>query len=319
MRKDKQLSSDDQKNHKPGENEGKSLIEEFLSLIWKGKLTLLGFTVAGLAIASLYLHFSTYRYTASLSVIEASADSPLPSGMRGIASLAGISLKSDSSKLSQYLAALRSRDVAEVLARDDQLMRRIFADQWNPAKGEWQEPPSTIRELANIAKSVLGAPVTAWSPPGAVSMQRYIDRNVGNFTDIKTNITSVSFADKDPQFAVSFLASLHRAADDHVRQRTIAKSQQYVEYITRRLPTLTLVEHRIALAQVLSEQEAQMMMASATGSYAVEPLGQIVSSPKPVNPKPMPVLAAGAAFGLVGGLLIFFLRYRRRLRVTAGF
>lgn len=275
-------------------------------------LILLAGMISGLVAGSIYLHFATYRYAASLSMVEAKNETPLPSGMMRIASLAGIGLKEDSSKLDQYLASIRSQDVAKRLATDQKLMHRVFDDQWDDAKRVWQDPAKNLRAFIDFAKAILGVPITPWAPPGPAEMQRFIDKSVDSFTDIKTNITTVTVVNPDPAFASALLARLHAEADNQVRHRTIAKSGQYVEYIARRLPTVTLSEHRVALAQVLSEQEAQMMMASAVGSYAVDPLGAIAVSPRPVSPKPVAVLLATMTLGLFAGMGVAFLRDRRR-------
>ncbi len=285
---------------------------QFVGNVWDFRWTVFLSALLGLALASAYIRMATYRYAASLSVVESNSDSPLPSNMLNLASLAGVNLKTKSSKLDEYLFAMRSRDVAEQIARDQDLMRAIFVDQWNPSNRRWREPSGPARTFIKTLKKMLGVPDSAWAPPGPVEVQGFIERNVGSFADIRTEVTTVSVLDEDPKLAVRFLTNLHKAADDQVRMRTIAKAQQYVDYITRRLPMVTLAEHKIALAQVLSQQEAQMMMASANGSYAVEPLGQIVASPKPVTPKPGAALAAGTAFGLLVGVLIAVLRRNRQ-------
>ena len=271
-------------------------------------------------VAVAYLHAAKYKYTAELKVTPVYQAQQLPSGLSGLASLTGLNLPGDKTitPIALYTEALKSRDVAEEVARSKPLMRHIFADDWDSAAGRWHRPEGVgITLIANI-KAVLGLPSENWAPPDGADLQRYVGKNVTVFESPRTNITSITVNDVDPTTARQILLALHRAADQHLRSRALVRSTQYIAYLERKLATVTNVEYRQALVEALSQQERLRMMASSSTPYSAEPLGEITSSRRPTTPDPVVILGAALIFGTTAGTLITFVaaansdRKRRR-------
>jgi len=267
---------------------------------WPFVLLGLGAVLLG-AIA--YLHLATYRYTAELRVTAVYSAQQLPSGLSGIASLAGISLPGDKAvtPIALYSEAMRSRDVAAAVVADPVLMRHIFADEWNAAAGQWRDPGGFTRGLIEGVKRILGVPVQPWSPPDAADVQRHLAKHLTIIEAPRTNVTTVAVNDPDPEMAKRLLSTLNDAADRHLRARALARSSEYITYLERKLQEVQVSEYRDSLVQALSAQERTRMMASSDAPYAAEPLGAIVASVKPTTPKPAVVLAAALVFGLLLG------------------
>ena len=95
---------------------------------------------------------------------------------------------------------------------------------------------------------------------------------------------------------------MHRAGDEELRQRSLARSTADIEYIARQLPLISVVEQRVALSRALSDQEKQRMIASAGVPYAADIFEPITSSPRPTWPKLVPVLALAIIAGLFIGV-----------------
>lgn len=261
---------------------------------------------AALLSAILYLHLATYRYTAELRVTAVYSAHQLPSGLSGIASLAGINLPGDKAvtPIALYSEAMRSRDVAAAVVADPLLMRHIFADEWDAAAGRWRDPGGLARGLLDGTKRLLGVPVQPWSPPDAADVQRHLAKNLAIIEAPRTNVTTVAVNDPDPDMAKRLLATLNDAADRHLRERALARSGEYIAYLERKLLEVQVAEYRESLVQALSAQERTRMMASSDAPYSAEPLGAITASVRPTTPKPAVVLAAALVFGLLLGLAL---------------
>lgn len=268
---------------------------------------------ATLLAAIVYLHVATYRYTAELRVTAVFSAQQMPSGLSGIASLAGISLPGDKAvtPIALYSEAMRSRDVAAAVVADPVLMRHIFAEEWDEASGRWRDPGGLASGLLDGAKRLLGVPVQPWSPPDAADVQRHLAKNLAIIEAPKTNITTVAVNDPDPEMAKRLLARLNEAADRHLRERALTRATEYIAYLERKLQEVQVADYRETLVQALSAQERTRMMASSDAPYSAEPLGAIVASVRPTTPKPAVILAAALVFGLLLGFVLAVLADRR--------
>lgn len=264
--------------------------------------------VSVFAVAIGYLHGAEYKYTAELKVTPVYQAQQASSGLSGLASLTGISLPGDKTitPIALYTEALKSRDVAEDVARNKPLMQHIFANEWDAADGHWHPPEGVGITLIAYIRAVLGIRDERWTPPDGGDLQRYVGKNVTVFESPRTNITSVTVNDVDPGTARQILLALHLAADQHLRSRSLARSTQYIAYLERKLTTVTNNEYRQALVDVLSQQERLRMMASSSTPYSAEPLGEITSSRRPTTPDPVVILGAALIFGATAGTLLAF-------------
>ena len=59
-------------------------------------------------------------------------------------------------------------------------------------------------------------------------------------------------------------------ADEHLREGTVNRTARQIEYIEEKLRTTALVEHRLAMVQLLSDQEKTMMMIQLDLPFAAE-------------------------------------------------
>jgi Chain length determinant protein len=275
----------------------------------------------GLLLAVVYLHFAKYEYTATLTIVPtASAGSGLSNKLGGLASLAGVSLPGDvgSANFEQYGESLYSLNVATVIAQDQNLMRQVFPEQWNEKAKSWEQPSGMIPVIIKGLKSILGVPSRPWNSPSHMELQDYIVKNVKSSDKPKKAITIINFSHTNQRFAPQFLIALHEATDNQLRERALLRSSLYINYLTDKLKTVVVVEHRQALSELLSSQEKMRMIASSKAPYAVEKIGEPVTSMKPSKPKPMVVLPAGIIFGaLLPIMMIIFSWYFQSMKKTS--
>ena len=294
---------------------------ELLTTIWRRKWILFASVAGTLILAITYLHFATYTYTAELDVkpAQSSGNNPPRSsgGLSSLASLAGLSLPTDqsSTQFELYVEGLQSRAAADALSKDVNLMRVIFSSEWNEQTQTWEEPKSSIRPLIQAVKAVLGVPNYPYQPPDGGRLKIYMDARLKVNERPNKIIVTITFTHKDPQFAATFLAALDKLVDSKLRQDALFRSSTNVAYLSEKLKTVTVEEHRQAITQALIEEERNVMMANSNAPFAAEPFGGPTALFRPTDPDPWLTLASGALAGIVIGIAVALLVGRRRPRI----
>jgi len=273
--------------------------------------------VAGTVLAALlYLHIATYKYTGTLMVspvIQSSQTGGLSSklgGLSNLASLAGVNIGGDTATQAfmLYQKGLYSRDVADQLAKDPQIMHAVFRKQWDAANKQWIPPNPTVRSIVVFVQSLLGIPYHDWQPPDGALLQEYVINNVYIETEPDKPVVTITYGDEDPQFAVKFLHTLDRAVDNKLRDLALVRANQYIGYLSDQLTKVANTDVREALMATLTDQENTKMMASVTAPYSAQPFGPPSASRRPTFPKPLLVLAAALLIGgFAGGLAAIWL------------
>jgi uncharacterized protein involved in exopolysaccharide biosynthesis len=266
-------------------------------------------------LTTIYLHSSTYLYTVTMQVtpVDNGRDNAFSgSSVAGLASLAGVSLPNNSAQnqLELYLAAINSSEVASDLLHKPSIAHVLFSSSWDAEEKRWREPPSRTRPITRAIRGFLGFPPTSWGPPNIDAMMSLIQRSVLVVHKPASPIVSITLKNPDPVFAQQVLLALHDAADNRLRNRVLVRSTQYIEYLNKQLSTVTSAEHREALINTLSEQEAKRMAASASMSYSVDVFSPPTASSTPTDPRPTVVLMIGAVFGALFGMGLVVARYR---------
>lgn len=293
--------------------------------VWQRRWIVVAFGLAALFAAAIYLRVATYTYTVSLKVAPAQGGGETTgSRLGGLASLAGISLPKDQgvSPFQLYLENIQSREIADDIASRPELLKQMFPASWNDEAGRWEEPQSTLGVVARPIKRLLGVPIYPWTKPNGGDVQEYISTKVQVVESSKKAIVTLRMQDRDPQFAMAFLRALHRDNDERLRRRTLMRTSRYIEYLSAQLRTVSIAEHREALAATLSEQEKQRMLASSRAPFAAEPIGEPTASTRPTSPRPVVVLTmsllAGLLLGVLAAVLLQFVdRTRRALRAES--
>lgn len=277
---------------------------------WQHRWTLVATTVLGIAAALLFLAQATYTYTATLKVVPAQSNLQESNGnLAGLASLAGLSLAASSAPPFQvYQRAVQERVVADALMGNASIVRRAFAHRWDSRAGRWKTEKGPAGATVDAVKSLIGLPVYPLGPPDGEDLLRFINARSELTVDPRSSMGTLSFEHQDPRFARDILKAIHVEADGYLRRRVLEQTTEHIRYLEGVLRTLTIAEHRSALAQVLSDQEKLLMTARARGAFAADPFGQITVSSRPTSPSPVLALIAGVVFGLLTGAVIVLVR-----------
>lgn len=282
--------------------------------IWQRRVLIAASFAGFVVLAIIYLHGATYVYTAQLLVTptQTSLSRNLGGGLgalSGLASLSGIdmNLGGGAPDFQLYIESLHSHDVASRLLNDKDLMKVVFRGEIDPSTGKWVQPPNRFVAIKNIIKRVLGIPIYPWQPPDATSLQEYLKAAIRIRQDPKTPVVIVETRHVDPQFAIRFLQAVNKTADARLRENALSRADQYIAYLTDQLSKVSVTEHRLALANALSEQEKTRMMSNSTTPFAAEPFGQPFVSRRPTQPTPVLLLLSSGVAGIFVGTLIALL------------
>jgi hypothetical protein len=277
-----------------------------IARIWERRAFLMGCMVIGALFGVYQLRTAEYLHSTKLTVIPAQgstgsgAGSQLGGGLGALAALAGGASTQQVTPYTLYLKAISLRSVADTLAANPVIMRRLFRSQWNVQNQRWQQPESSFRSFTSFIRSALGLPPNVWQPPSGGDVQAYIASRVTVTTDPQSPVVVIEHFDTDPQFSVYFLRALNRAVDSVIRRQALERATANISYLSGQLERVTNTIHRQVLTETLSQQEQFRMMASSNVAYAADIFDGPVPSARPVVPRPLYLLLGS----IIGGLLL---------------
>ena len=273
------------------------------------------------------LHSATYIYAAQMQVTppQASNDdggaASRASTLGGLAALANIALPTNQSGMQFRLfnEILTSRDLIDEVAKNQRIMRTLFAGDWDEATQSWREPPrSEYYDEIVWFRSLLGlVPLAAWHPPDGSSLQLYLGKHLRVLQDTqKPFLVKITFSHSDREFATYFLDVISKTADNLLRQKALTRTTEYVGYLTNELKSVTIAEHRLAITQALSEQERYAMVANSGSPFAADIFERPWASALPESPQPSRFIMTSAIIGSgIGAALAFlFSKFWSRIR-----
>ena len=289
--------------------------ELLTAILRRWYLVVLG-ALVGLAWGVQDLHSQSYRYAVQMTVSPAQRGTSSNVG-GGLAALVNLALPSgeNGSDFSLYLDLLKSRNVADELAKDQKLMHRLYAGNWDEATQTWKENPDTRRWPVAMKQlgDFLGYPSVPWHEPNGESLLGFISAIVTIEQDPrKPYMAKIGMEWGDKDFAMQFLTKLHRTADEMLRQRAIKRTTDYIAYLSSTLSKVTVAEHRLALAQALSEQEKAAMIAQSGAPFAAEVLEEPWANSNPSFPQAFQTLARWAFIGALAGSALALLLWTIR-------
>lgn len=277
-----------------------------------------------LLLVLVYLLRAQPVWTAQTTVYAAPASeglAPRRAGLAGLAAglggLGGALGGSEAAPPFRYfLDGLATPAVAARLATDDEIMRTVFACEWDAKNQRWRPPP---RGLAGDARAlvfgVLDLPVADWVPPDASRLRLYIEDRVQVRSTVRSPLVTISHLHPDPVFAARFLAVLVAAADAELRRAQAARTVANIDYLMRQLQLTREAEMRTSLVEVLANEERSAMLTAVPMPYSAETFSKPSVGRWPSSPRPLPLLLAalfvGLMLGAVGALWLGWREPRR--------
>jgi uncharacterized protein involved in exopolysaccharide biosynthesis len=251
----------------------------------------------GLAVA--YALYTPESFKAETLVAPAheenSGTSSVLSQFGGLASMAGISLPSDSN-VEHVIATLQSRKFLRQYIARKNLLPVLFEEIWDAENQSWlvqnQEDEPTEQKAAGSFKSILS-----------------VDE------DKKSGLIILSISWKDPAVAAEWANDLVKQLNEQLREKAITDSQKRVGYLEQELAKTTLQDMRAVLYNLLESEKQKAMLANVNEDFALEIIDPAVAPEVREKPKRKLIVALGGVCGgFLGIFAVFFLQFLRKLK-----
>ena len=198
----------------------------------------------------------------------------------GLASLAGVSLGSDS-RLAENMAVLMSRGFTERFIVDENLMPILYASRWDADRKAWK--PHLWKRDPTLSR--------------AVGM---FDRKVRFLSEERrSGIITLMVEWKDREQAARWANLLVQRANAELRASAIADSRRNIEYLQREAASTSVAALQQSIYRVVETEVRRGMLANVRPDYAFRVLDPAVVPDEHEFVRPQrAMLAAG---GLVAG------------------
>lgn len=253
-------------------------------------------TAAGIVTAAAVAWFTTpvYRVDVLLAPVDVESGGALSgvaSQFGGLAALAGVDLRGNSSGKDEAVALLRSRALAGQLIEANDLLPVLFADEWDDSAKAWRtDDPDEVPTLWD-AYQLFDDDI------------RFVNENP------KAGLVTLAVEWKDPGLAKSWADQLVQRVNRETRERAIREAERSLSYLNQQLQKTEVVELRQAIFGLIENQTKQMMLANVREDYAFKVIDPAIvpDLDDPIRPRPLLLVALGATGGLLLGVLIALL------------
>jgi uncharacterized protein involved in exopolysaccharide biosynthesis len=279
-------------------------LRDLFLMIWRGKWAIALFAIIGIGFAVQYVRNFAPYFEASM-IIRPNTDNSLPETLGGgnnntIQALAGIG-GGQTKLIDQFRIVYKTRIVAERLQKKHDLLPILYGG-YDAQAGRWDRPSGWQFELKERIKQWLG--VSGWAPPTIDEIRNYVENEIKIEPESGTDMMVLTYRKDDPQFAKWFLEMVFEEADALLKERELLRTSAKLDYLRRRIQETTILDHRQALVQLLSNEEKRMMLLSSDLPYAVQVVQPLSVPDKAFRPSIARTALAGAAAGIALGLLL---------------
>lgn len=264
---------------------------------WEGKWWIVAAVLVGAFTSAALAYVVPETYEASVLVSPATSGGDgsaaglgaLTSRFGGLASIAGISVGTDTSK-EEAAAYLRSEAIVEAYIREENLLPELYPQKWNSKSGAWdvrrKEDTPTIWKGARLFRSKI--------------------LNVAK--DAKTGLVTVKVRWRDAERAARWANGLVDLGNSHLRQRAIMDSERNIAYLNAEAPKTGVLEARQAIYAVMQTEINKAMLAKGSKEYAFKIIDPATVAEKPVSPDIPRWIGMGTAAGGLAAALLLLLR-----------
>jgi uncharacterized protein involved in exopolysaccharide biosynthesis len=274
------------------------LVEELVRAKWL-VVSIVAFFTAAAAVLALTSQ-KMYKAAIIVSPVTSTPGNGQMGGMSslvpqfaGVASLAGISVGSDS-KRAESVAVLQSEALTERYIRDNNLLPVLYEAKWDPQLKRWREHrPGRIP--------------TVWKA------EQFFKKNVRSVsTDTKTGLVTMTITWSDAKTAARWANDLVGLTNDYLRSKAIAESGRNIEYLNSEVLKTDVVGVKQAIYSILQNEISKEMLARGSDEYALKVIDPAIAPEVQSSPQRILWTAFGLFAGIVVSLSAVFVRIHRR-------
>jgi hypothetical protein len=266
--------------------------------------------LTGLAVVAMlaYGRLSPPKFEVSMLIAPPSDSFSLnaPAGLGAAGGLSGLLSGGSASSVNdfdKFPEVISSPALAQrMIDRHPDVMRKVFANQWDAQSGSWREPGGLGAFAKKLIRSLFGR--EGWMAPNANDLSRYINASVLITNIGRSGMKSMTFAHTDAKFALTFLKFLHQEADGLLREDAYSSTTTKIDYLLKQLQTASVKELRDALTQLLINEERKYMLLRNSLPFSAAIVVPPVLPSTPVGMSPPMMLAMGILLGLMVSSLV---------------
>lgn len=266
------------------------LIANVIKFIFDRKKVII-YIVSSFAILSVfYALFSQQIFLSTVTMIEAEnntagIDSTRSLGGLGtIASLTGIGISGQDSRISRAIAIAESRTFIEDFIDEQDLLLVLFKDEWDSERKQWKDKSFDLHDG-----------YLAFKETYSISH------------DIKKNVYSLSVEWTNPQLAAYWANDLVDRINSRSREMAIEQSNKNMEYLEKELTKATKVETQSMLYKLIEEQSKNKMFANVQEQYIFQIIDSAVTPKQRIKPQRKKIVIAGSFIGLIFSFIWIFI------------
>jgi hypothetical protein len=242
-----------------------------------------------------------YRGLAVLAPVSASRD-PLGGGLDtsagaigAIAQLATAAVPDIDRDTDEAMTVLRSREFTENFIRDNNLLPVLFPKLWDARAARWKDG---IKKMPTLHQ-------------GYVALDRIRKIDLDSINDFVT--LQIDWRDRTQ--AAEWVNNMGERLNDELRKRAIASADVSLEYLQKELGNTTDVEAREAISRLMESQIKKKMLAHVTQEFEIRFIDKALPADPdlPQRPNKLLMISVGLAFGILLGIAVTLLLYRRDL------
>jgi uncharacterized protein involved in exopolysaccharide biosynthesis len=283
--------------------EVQKMLRDAFAIALAGRRLVMGTAVLTTVLALLVLRMIEPGFTATLIVGPTAAEGLLPGSMiNGTAHGPGEKM----SYYERFLYELTSLSVANELASQPEIMRRVFEPMWNAGTQVWGPDPRLGSRLRRMLSELAGRP--SWSVPDGRDLARFLKSRIQVQQIGNTPLRRISYRHPDPEFARTLLSRLYATTEHQLRTIAIRGNSRMIEEFERMVRSTSDLEHKRALWATLINHEQFAMMMNVDLPLAADLMEPAVCDALPDTPDPAMVVAIAFAAGLVVGLILVLFR-----------
>jgi len=246
-------------------------------------------------------------YVAEMTI--APADNPNESSSSGGGAIGAIArLTGDASNPKQFdyfIELLHSARLAQAIFADPTLPSTILEGTWKlQPNGIWQRRlrPGFISVLKARLLGEFGIYID--DSPSVHTIQRYLKENIKFTRDIKNGLVSMTLQNRSPEVAEILLTRITQIDDKILRDEKTRQTQQELQYLSKRSETISVVEQKAAVINLISDAEKRLMLLESGQPYAMMTLDPPLAGNAPSSPAPIMNIFIGALIGIGIGIVL---------------
>lgn len=289
-----------------------------LALAWIARRTVFMGAVVGVLLGIVALQLMPSEYTSYAVLRPNQEDSVLGHGgilgggaLSGLAGMFGLGSSSDFDAFSDVLT---SDAVANALIKQHpNLLPTLFPGYWDE-KAQSYVRTGVAADLKDAARKIVG--LGPWHPPGTTELAKYLQANLSVSSDFKTKFLTISYTNKNPVFVRTLLTWIYSAADGLIRETARDRTAARIRYLQSVVPTVSQVEARQALSDLLASEEQRMMMVQADQHFSFVLVKPPLVPTRPSSASPTSALGIFLFLGaIMAGTWEIFIKPRIKISI----